>query len=70
MLFQEKEINFNDLPTYQKRGACILKKSYVKEGSDPLIKGSRLYFEGQIERTEWVVDEDIPIFTQDYLYTG
>lgn len=53
MLFQEKDINFNDLPTYQKRGACIIKESYMKE---------------EAQRTRWVVDKDIPIFTQDRNY--
>ena len=53
MLFQEKEINFNDLPTYQKRGACIIKEQYDKDG---------------VMRSRWVVDEDIPIFTQDRDY--
>jgi len=53
MLFQEKEINFNDLPTYQKRGVCIIKEQYDKDG---------------VMRSRWVVDEDIPIFTQDRNY--
>lgn len=53
MLFQEKEINFNDLPTYQKRGACIVKEEYNKD---------------EVIRSRWVVDEDIPIFTQDRDY--
>lgn len=53
MLFQEKGINFNDLPIYQKRGACITKESYSKEGA---------------ERTRWVIDKNIPIFTQDRDY--
>lgn len=54
MLFQEKGINFNDLPTYQKRGVCIVKETYDKDGAS---------------RTRWVVDKDIPIFTQgrDYI---
>jgi len=53
MLFQEKGINFNDLSTYQKRGACIVKEKYDKDGT---------------MRTRWVVDKDIPIFTQDRDY--
>ena len=53
MLFQEKEINFNDLPTYQKRGVCIVKEQYNKDG---------------VMRSRWVVDENIPIFTQDRDY--
>lgn len=53
MLFQEKQINFNDFPAYQKRGACIVKETYMK---------------GETPRTRWVVDKDIPIFTQDRTY--
>jgi tRNA(His) 5'-end guanylyltransferase len=53
MLFQEKGINFNDLPAYQKRGACIIKETYDKEGA---------------ERSRWIEDKDIPIFTQDRNY--
>jgi len=53
MLFQEKEINFSDLPTYQKRGACIIKELYNKD---------------ETVRSRWVVDKDIPIFTQDRDY--
>lgn len=53
MLFQEKDINFNDFPAYQKRGACITKEKYIKK---------------ETERTRWVVDKNIPIFTQDRGY--
>ena len=53
MLFQEKGINFNNLPTYQKRGACIIKEPYAKDNT---------------QRTRWVVDKDIPMFTQDRGY--
>lgn len=53
LLFQERSINFNDLPTYQKRGVCIVKEYYNKEGT---------------QRSRWVVDRDIPIFTSDRNY--
>jgi len=52
-LFQEKSINFNDLPVYQKRGACIIKEQYQKEDAI---------------RNRWTVDDNIPIFTQDRRY--
>lgn len=54
MLFQEQNINWNDLPTYKKRGACIVKEQY-KTNND-------------VQRNRWVVDKDIPIFTQDRDY--
>lgn len=52
-LFQERGINWNDLPTWQKRGACIVKEKYEKNG---------------VMRTRWVVDKDIPIFSQNKNY--
>lgn len=56
-LFQEKGINWNDIPIWQKRGACILKKSYTK-----------VVNEVEATRTMWDVDREIPIFTQDRNY--
>ena len=56
-LFQEKGINWNDIPVWQKRGACILKKSYIK-----------VVDEVEATRTMWDVDREIPIFTQDRNY--
>lgn len=45
MLFNQKNINFNDYRTDFKRGSCVIKK------------------DGQ-----WIVDKNIPIFTQDRDY--
>src|SRR5690349_18649920 len=45
LLFKHKGINWNDLPTLEKRGACVVKND-----------------------TGWIVDRDIPIFSQDRLY--
>lgn len=53
MLWQEKQINFNDLPVYQKRGVCIIKEYFEKDSAT---------------RSRWVVDKNIPIFTQDRNY--
>ncbi len=58
MLWQEKGINFNNLPTYQKRGACIVKQ-------DTFIIDS---VNGSTTRKKWWVDKDIPIFTQNRNY--
>lgn len=41
MLFQDKEINFNNYPVSFKRGSCIIKKD-----------------------GKWIIDTEIPIFTQ------
>jgi tRNA(His) 5'-end guanylyltransferase len=53
MLFSDKSINFNDLPVCEKRGVCIVKEEFTKDNAI---------------RTRWVVDEGIPIFTQDRSY--
>lgn len=52
-LFQEKNINWNDLPTWQKHGVCIKKVNFMKNG---------------VTRSKWEIDMDIPIFTQNKEY--
>lgn len=47
MLLTEKDINWNDLITYKKRGSCCVKKEFVQD---------------DITQTKWVVDKNIPIF--------
>ena len=56
MLFTEKNINWNDFPAYQKRGACINKETYELDNDTHAI------------RSRWVVDKNIPVFTQDREY--
>lgn len=51
MLMAQKGINWNNLPVYQKRGSCCVKKEFVDETE-----------EESITRTQWVVDREIPIF--------
>lgn len=48
MLMTEKGINWNDFPTYQKRGSCCIKEEY--------------YIDSTSVRTRWIIDEEIPIF--------
>lgn len=57
-LVLEKGINWNDCPVPQKRGVCVVRETYTVsvEGQDPYT------------RTRWVVDQDIPIFSQDRSY--
>lgn len=50
MLHEQRGINWNDLPTYQKRGSCCIK---VEETVNDVV------------RHKWVVDNEIPIFTGD-----
>lgn len=55
MLFQEHGVNWNDYPTHLKRGSCCVK--VTTEDSD-----------GNNIKSSWVVDDEIPIFTQDRNY--
>ena len=58
MLMLEKGINWNDYPTTLKRGSCCIKKPFViNEGTDK-----------ETIRNKWVIDNEIPIFTQDKDY--
>jgi tRNA(His) 5'-end guanylyltransferase len=63
MLMLEKGINWNDCPVPQKRGVCVVKETYEALYSGPA--GIDAY---SAVRTRWVVDEAIPIFTQDRSY--
>ena len=59
MLMTEKGINWNDFPTYCKRGSCCIRKTYQFENE---------HTDGPVTRTHWVIDNDIPIFTKDREY--
>lgn len=49
----KKGQNWNNLPTSQKRGRCIVKELYTKDGAT---------------RSRWTVDNEIPIFSTDKNY--
>lgn len=51
MLMTQKGINWNDLPIYQKRGSCCVKKEIENKSTG--------------YRTEWVIDTEIPVFKGD-----
>lgn len=60
MLMTQKNINWNDFPTTLKRGSCCVKIDYQSEEVD--IK------DGVCARHKWIIDNDIPIFTQNRKY--
>lgn len=62
MIFQ-KGINWNDCPTSQKRGRCIIKQYAEKTALNPKTQK----YETAL-RSEWKVDNEIPIFSQDRAY--
>lgn len=60
MLMTQKGINWNDLPTYQKRGSCCVRNKIVIE-SDGVTATAQLRDTSRSEN-EWIIDIDIPIF--------
>jgi len=65
MLFTQKGINWNDLPTHQKRGSCCIKAWKNHQGWEPCYDDN-LGKLGEIlcetMRSEWVIDTEIPMF--------
>lgn len=63
MLMLQKGINWNDFPTHQKRGTCVIKsdeKETITEdniGTDGSVIGTT-----KTIRSKWVIDKEIPIF--------
>lgn len=62
MLMTQKGINWDDIPSYQKRGSCCIKEEYCIDDSI---------------RSRWIIDNDIPIFKgdnrkyiEDLIYVG
>lgn len=60
MLWQEKNINWNDFETVKKRGSCC-----TKTGKHTVID---IQTGEQKERLIWEIDREIPIFTQGRNY--
>lgn len=66
MLMTQKGINWNDFPTYQKRGTCVIKSDETETitedniGTDGSILGTT-----RIVCSKWIIDKDIPIFKGD-----
>lgn len=63
MLMIQKGINWNDYSTTLKRGSCCIK------ADDSLTEYDEVgNICGYTERSKWVIDNEIPIFTQDRNY--
>lgn len=60
MLFQKYNINWNDYPTSFKRGSAC----YRVQGEEKVANKATNENE-TVTRSRWLVDENIPIFTQD-----
>jgi tRNA(His) guanylyltransferase len=62
-LMTEKQINWNDCKTRNKRGRCAIKVAYHNNPNTNLnIPGPHL------PKTTWIIDEDIPLFTENREY--
>lgn len=60
MLWSEKNINWNEYPTHLKRGSCCIK----------VEQGVTTPDDEKIIRSKWVIDAEIPIFSQDTEYVN
>ena len=63
MLMLQKGINWNDYSTTLKRGSCCIKADDSLNEYDEV--GNIC---GYTERSKWVIDNEVPIFTQDRNY--
>jgi len=59
----QKGVNWNDIETRYKRGRCVVKKDVTHEEQR---EGSPF----AIVRSKWVVDNEIPVFSQDRNYVN
>lgn len=63
MLMTQKGINWNDYATTLKRGSCCIK---VDDGLTAYDEVGNIC--GYTQRSKWVIDNEIPIFSQDRNY--
>lgn len=61
-MFTEKGINWNNLSTTKKRGSCCYKTVIQNPNVDPK--------DGAYSRKKWIIDNEIPIFSQDKDYVN
>lgn len=63
MLITQKGINWNDFPTYQKRGSCVVRNKIVIESDG--VKETCMLCDPKQGENNWIIDKDIPIFKGD-----
>lgn len=68
MLMLQKNINWNDFPTYQKRGTCVVRNKIILESNG--ITKTAILRDASKSENEWIIDKEIPIFKgegRDYI---
>ena len=63
MLVLQKNINWNNFPTYQKRGTCVIKKEC--EEYEQMDVSKKDESNPEKKRAHWVIDTEIPLFKGD-----
>lgn len=64
MLWQLRNINWNDFPADCKRGACCYRTDKLVTMEDPRNPGKEI----EVRRRVWTIDQEPPIFTQEREY--
>lgn len=72
MLHEWRGINWNDYPAYLKRGTCVIKQEISETSTEtiPMPFGEDRVTQTITMRSEWVIDDNIPIFKgedRDYI---
>ena len=62
MLLTERDINWNDFPTHQKRGSCCVKSEVTTTCASEENGEVKTW---AAERPHWFIDREIPIFKED-----
>lgn len=75
MLMTQKGINWNDLPTYQKRGTCVVRNKIVIDSDG--ITGTAMLRDTTKSENEWIIEKDMPIlkgedrkYVDNLIYVG
>lgn len=77
MLMTQKGINWNDLPTHQKRGTCVVRNRHNEKITENNKIISAELRDIHKSENEWIIDTEIPIFKgegrnyiDDLIYVG
>lgn len=62
MLLTERDINWNDFPTHQKRGSCCIKSEITTTCTSEENGEVKTW---AAERPHWIIDTEIPIFKEE-----